>query len=103
MLALRQMWRVGRDPIRLAALARQIRESLAEHALAAPTNEPIIDRLVRTAPMQPVLDHEDDGAHDPPVIAPGDAVRERKIPPIRRIRRGQQKQISHGEASSPRL
>ena len=77
---------VDHDPLRFAALARQFGENLVEHAQAAPSNEPIVDRLVRAiiarsvAPAQPVLDHKDDGADDPPIIDPRDPMRKREIP-----------------------
>jgi hypothetical protein len=101
---------VDHDPLRLAPFASQFGEDLVEHAQAAPANEPIVDCLVRAivarrvAPAKPVLDHEDDGADDAPVVHPRDPVRQRKIPlnPTHLSQR-QQKQISHGEASSPRL
>src|SRR6202044_1527859 len=38
---------VDHDPLRFAALARQFGENLVEHAQAAPSNKPIVDRLVR--------------------------------------------------------
>ena len=81
-----QMRGVDHHSLWLAALVRQRYENIVEHAQAAPANEPIVDRLVRTilgrcvAPAQPVLDHKDDRAHDPAVIDPGDPVRPRKIP-----------------------
>src|ERR1700733_9187206 len=101
-----QMRGVDHDPLRLAALVRQGCENLIEHAQAAPANEPIVDRLVRTivarsiAPTQPILDHKHNRADDPPVVDPSDPVRPRKIaldPTHLSLR--QQKQISHGEAS----
>jgi hypothetical protein len=52
---------VDHDPLRFAALARQFGENLVEHAQAAPSNKPIVDRLVRAivarsvAPTQPVV------------------------------------------------
>src|ERR1700684_2272364 len=76
---------VDHDPLRFAALARQFGENLVEHAQTAPANEPIVDRLVRAivarrvAPTQPVLDHKDDGADDPPIVDPRDPMREREI------------------------
>jgi hypothetical protein len=67
-------------------------------------------RLVRAifwrlvAPTQSSLDHQDDGADDPSIVHPRDSVRKQEIPlnPTH-LSPGQQKQISHGEASSPRL
>src|SRR6195256_3109752 len=99
---------VDHDPLRFAALGRQFGENLVEHAEAAPANKPIVDCLVRAivarsvAPTQPVLDHKDDRADDPPIVHPRNPRREWKIPfnPTHRNPR-QQKQISHGEASQP--
>jgi hypothetical protein len=103
-----QMRGVDHDPLRFAALALQFGENLIAHAQAAPANEPIVDCLVRAivgrsiALSQPVLDHEDDGVDDPPIVNPRDPMRERKIPfyPAH-LSLSQQKQISHGEASQP--
>jgi hypothetical protein len=39
---------VDHHSLRLAALVRQRCENLVEHAQAAPANEPIVDRLMRT-------------------------------------------------------
>src|SRR6202021_917790 len=56
-----QMRGVDHDPPGLAAFARQGCENLVEHAQAAPTKEPIVDRLVRAIlswrvpPTQPIL------------------------------------------------
>src|ERR1700727_744611 len=99
---------VDHDPLRFAALARQFGENLVEHAQAAPSNKPIVDRLVRAivarsvAPTQPVLDHKDDRADDPPIVHPRNPMRKWKIPfnPTH-LNPRQQKQISHGEASQP--
>jgi hypothetical protein len=81
-----QMCGVDHDPLSLAALARQFGEDLVEHAQPAPADEPVVDRLVRPvfprriAPAKPIPDHEHDGAHNPSVIHPRDAVRQRKKP-----------------------
>src|ERR1700722_13270024 len=99
---------VDHDPLRFAALARQFGENLVEHAQAAPSNKPIVDRLVRAivarsvAPTQPVLDHKDDRADDPPIVHPRNPMRKWKIPfnPTH-LNPRQQKQISQGEASQP--
>src|SRR3984957_20417518 len=99
---------VDHDPLRFAALGRQFGENLVEHAEAAPANKPIVDCLVRAivarsvAPTQPVLDHKDDRADDPPIVHPLNPMREWKIPfnPTH-LNPRQQKQISHGEASQP--
>src|SRR5580704_7170508 len=99
---------VDHDPLRFAALARQFGENLVEHAQAAPSNKPIVDRLVRAivarsvAPTQPVLDHKDDRADDPPIVHPRNPMRKWKIPfnPTH-LNPRQQKQITHAEASQP--
>jgi hypothetical protein len=100
---------VDHDPLGLAAIVRQRCENV-ERTQTAPANEPIVDRLVRAilsrrvAPAKPILDHKHDRTHDPPVVHPRDPMRKRKIaldPAHLRLR--QQKQISHGEAASPRL
>src|ERR1700704_5088850 len=99
---------VDHDPLRFATLGRQFGENLVEHAEAAPANKPIVDCLVRAivarsvAPTQPVLDHKDDRADDPPIVHPRNPMREWKIPfnPTH-LNPRQQKQISHGEASQP--
>src|ERR1700733_4584776 len=99
---------VDHDPLRFAALARQFGENLVEHAQAAPSNKSIVDRLVRAivarsvAPTQPVLDHKDDRADDPPIVHPRNPMRKWKIPfnPTH-LNPRQQKQITHAEASQP--
>jgi hypothetical protein len=56
-----QMRGVNHDPLGIAAPVRQRCENLVEHPQAASTNEPIVDRLVRTiprrgvAPAKPIL------------------------------------------------
>jgi len=101
---------VDHDPLRLGAVARQRGENLVEHAQPAPADEAVVDCLVRAIvarrvpPAQSVPDHKHDRADDAAVIHTGDPVRKRKIaldPAHLRLR--EQKQISHGEASSPRL
>jgi hypothetical protein len=103
-----QMRGVDHDPLRFAALARQFGENLVEHPQAAPANEPIVDRLVRAilsrsvAPAKSVLDHKDDGADDPPVVHPGDPMRERKIP-FNPTHLNPRQQKKSGMAKPPRL
>src|SRR5947209_6395963 len=86
-----QMRGVDHDPLRLAAFGRQCGEYLVEHTQPAPTDEAVIDRLMRTvflrrvAPAHSVLDYKHDGADDAPVIHPSDPMRERKYGEIRRI------------------
>jgi hypothetical protein len=71
-----QIGGVDRQLIGLAALCRQFGKYPVEHAEAAPADEAVVDRLVkivfsgRVAPPQPVPDHEEDAADDPPVIDP---------------------------------
>jgi hypothetical protein len=75
----------------LPPLARQFGEDLVGHAQPAPADEPVTDRLVRAilpwfvTPPKNIPNHKHDGAHNPPVIHPRDAVRQRKNPSIRRI------------------
>src|ERR1700677_2967872 len=61
-----QMRGVDHDPLRPGALARQFGEDRG-----------ILPR--RVTPAKPIPDHEHDDAHNPPVIHPRDAVRQRKI------------------------
>jgi hypothetical protein len=88
----------------LAPLRASFREDPVEHAHAAPAHETVVDRRVRAvacgrvAPAQPVLDDEDDRAHDPPIVDPRDPVRQWEIgfDPAH-LRRGEPKQIGHRE------
>lgn len=79
------MGSIDHQLIGLAALGGELGEDPVEDAQAAPADEAVVDRFVRAvagrriAPAQPVPDHEDDTAHDPPIIDPGDAVLQRKI------------------------
>src|SRR4029077_3103058 len=101
-----QMGRVDHQPARRASLARQFGENLVEHAKTAPAHEPIVDRLMRTvlarsiAPAQSISDDEDDPAHYPTVINPGNAMRqwEKWLDPAH-LRLGEQEQISHDDDS----
>ena len=70
----------------------------------------VVDRLVRAAtapriaPAPTILDHEHDGADNPPVVDARGLMRMRKLAgDAPHLRLGQQKQISHDEATSPRL
>jgi hypothetical protein len=75
------------NPVDMTALL-PLRASSAKILLntskPAPADEPVIDRLVRTilprgiTPAKPVPDHEHGGGHNPPVIHPRHAVRQRK-------------------------
>ena len=97
-----EMGGIDHQPVRLSALGREFSEDAVEHAQAAPADEAIIDRLVRTVggrritPAQAVPDHEDDAAQDPPVIDPRDAVRqwEIRLNPAH-LRLAQQPQLGH--------
>ena len=68
------MRRIDHDPVGFPGFARQLDENAVEHAQAAPTDEPVVDRLVRPvaarriAPSQAILDDEDDRRHNQPVI-----------------------------------
>ena len=72
---------IDHQSLRLPALGSELGEDTVEHTQAAPADEAIVDRFVRTiggrriAPAQPVPDHENDAAHDPAIIDPRDAVR----------------------------
>lgn len=80
-----EMGGVDHQLVGLTALGRQLGEDPVEHAQTAPADGPIVDRLVwavtgrRITPAQSVPDHEDDAAHDPPVIDPRNAMRQREI------------------------
>jgi hypothetical protein len=92
--------------IRLAAFGRQRGEDPVENAQPAPTDEAVVDRLVRPirlrriTPAQAVPDDEDDAADDPAVIYPRHPMRQRKMtldPAHLRLR--QPNQITHSSAS----
>lgn len=76
---------VDHELIGLPALGCQLAKDAVEHPQTAPADEAVVDRLVRTiggrriTPAQPVPDHEDDAADDPPVINPRNAVRQGEI------------------------
>ena len=86
-----QMGRIDHQPARLASLARQLGENLIEHAETAPAHKPVVDGLVWTvvargiAPAKPIPNDENDPADYPPVIKPGNAMRQRENCSIRRI------------------
>ena len=102
-----QMRRIDHQPRWLAGLARQFGKYLVEHTEAAPAHEPVIDRLVRTIPAgasrqrSPFL-----MTKTIPLITrrsstlaiPCDNGKYPLDPAHLRLR--QQKQISHGDASS---
>src|ERR1700710_2928317 len=94
---------VDHQLVGLSTLGSQRGEDTVEDAQAAPSNEAVIDRLVRPivcrriAPAKAVADHEDDTADNPLVINPGHPMRQRKMrldPPHLRLR--QPDQITHG-------
>lgn len=103
------MGSVDHQLIGLAALGCQFGEDAVEHAKAAPPDEAVVDGLVRAmpswriAPAQPVPDHEDDAAHDPPIIGPGNAVRQREIELVRRICPSLNNQTSENTSASSAL
>ena len=76
---------VDHELIGLAALGGELGKDPVEHAQAAPADEAVVDRLMRTiggrriTPAQPVPDHEDDTADDPPIIDPRNAMRKWEI------------------------
>ena len=67
---------IDHQPIRLAALGRQLGKDAVEHAQLAPADEAVVDRLVwpigrrRIPSAQAVLQHEDDPRDHTPVINP---------------------------------
>lgn len=93
---------IDHQPIRLAALGRQLGEDAIEHAQTAPADEAVIDRLVwpigrrGIPPAQAVLQNEDDPRDHPPVIDPRNAMRKRKkrLNPAH-LRLAQQPHIRH--------
>ena len=95
---------VDHDPVRLAAAACQSLEDAVEHAQPAPSNEPVVQRLVRPvrrrriAPAQAVADDEDDAAQHTTVVHAGHAVRQRtiRLEPTKLLL-GQQEQLIHAE------
>lgn len=97
-----QVGGVDHQPIRLPALGGGLGEDAVEHAQAAPADEPVVDRLVRAitgrciTPAEPVPDHENNAAHNPPVIDPRNAMRQWKIRlnPAH-LRLAQQPQLRH--------
>lgn len=80
-----EMRGVDHELIGLAALCGEFREDPVKHAQATPSDEPIVDGFVRAVtswcikPTKPILDHKDDAAHDPAIIDPRNAVRQREI------------------------
>src|SRR5690606_38622096 len=60
----------------LTAFGRQRCKDLVKHTHAAPADEAVVDRLMRTvscrhiAPSEAVADYEDDAADDPTIIDP---------------------------------
>jgi len=100
------MGRIDHQLLGPSAFCRKLGEDPVEHSQPAPAHEAVVDRLVwaivlgRIAPPKPVPDHEDDPADHPPVIDPGNPMRQRKKrlnPAHLRVR--QPEQITHGSAS----
>jgi hypothetical protein len=71
------MCRIDHQLVSLAILGCEACKYLAESAHPAPSDEPIVNRLVRAifswciAPAQPVADHKNNPADNPPIIDPG--------------------------------
>ena len=97
-----QVGGIDHDPVRLSCLSSQFDKDTIEHTKAAPADEAVVDRLVRSVssrritPPQAVPDHEDDRRHNQPVIDPGNTMLKRKIwrNPAH-LRLAQHKQIIH--------
>lgn len=76
-----EMGRINHHLIRRPGHVGKLSEYPVEHAKPAPTDEPVVDRLVRAVirwgvtPAQPVADHKDDATENPPVINPRNPVR----------------------------
>src|SRR3546814_8729654 len=105
-----QMGRIDHQLIRLPTLGSQRSEYLVEHAEPAPSDEAVVDRLGwavfgrRVTPAQAIPDHEDDTAHDPPIVDPRYTVRQREIrlnPAHLRLR--QPNQIARSEEHTSEL
>lgn len=102
-----EMGRADHQPVWLAALSRKLGKYPVEHTQAAPADEPLVDRLLRTmgrrrtSPANSIPDHEDNAAHDPSIVDPRDTVRERdlRLDPAH-LRLAGQPKIAHGYASS---
>ena len=99
-----EMCGVYHDPLGIAALCANAAKILfyTPRRLQRTTH---VDRLVRTiarwgvAPTKPILHHKHNRAHDPTVVHPRDAMRQRKIPhnPTHLSQR-QQEQITHRQS-----
>lgn len=80
-----QMRRVDHDALGFRPFARKPRKDTVENTEAAPADEAVIERLVRTVvsrrflPLQPVPDHIDDAAYHAPVIDPRNTMRKREM------------------------
>ena len=94
---------VDHDFLGIPAAFGKLGEDAPEHAHLTPTNEAVVDCLVRpvacrhVAPPQAIADHEDDAADHPAIIDARHPVRERKE---RRYPRhlvfGKQEHLGHG-------
>lgn len=97
-----EMGGIDHQLIGFTALGGELGEDAVEHAEATPPDKAIVDRLVRTirgrriTPAQPIPDHKDDTACDPPVIDPRNAMRqwEIRLDPAH-LRLAQQPQLGH--------
>src|SRR5690606_21269017 len=71
-----QVGGVDHQLVRLAAFGRQRCKDLVKHTHAAPADEPVVDRLMRTVscrhitPSKAVADYEDNAADHPTIIDP---------------------------------
>lgn len=102
------MRRIDHDALGFRIFAGKAGEDAVEHPHQAPADEAIVERLVRAIagrrvlPLETVADHVDDAAHHPPVVYPGNSVRqreERRYP--RHLALAQQKQITHHGPRKP--
>lgn len=98
-----EMGGVDHQLLGTATLRGQFGQNTVEDAQPAPSDEAIVDGLVRTItgrsipPAQPIADHEQDAAQHPPVVDTRNPVRQRKEgrdPP--HLQRRQQQQIVQG-------
>lgn len=94
---------VDHKSLRCAMLTRQTGKYLLENSASAPTHKPIVEGLVgavalrRIFPFQPVADHVNDPANNPPIVNPWLTVRSGKMrSDARHLLIGQRKQLSHG-------
>ena len=101
-----QMGGIDHQIVRLAAPRGQFGQDAVEYPQSAPSDEAVVDGLVRTVarrripPAKSIADHEQDAAQHPPIVDPRDAMRKGEVglnPPHLRGRKHQQ--ISQGSTS----